>query len=436
MILIVIFVSWKLVFETVKIKIGYGSDKITIAGTGSMVPTFPKGVESTAMMMPYPNGVVVGGSRYFSYQIGRGDIVTVENDEIRALSLSMYGNPSGWIKRIIGMPGDQIELRQGNVYLNDSPIKEPYTKAAQSSFGESALGECKKYVVPDNSVFVMGDNRKGSGDSREIGSIEISAINHIIPFKMQIGLLDSNFRDTTNDFDELSKIVLDKAKYLELLNAKRKEIGIKELKYQTKLESSAKLRALNILKYDDMSFEATRSGYTMAKAMRDANYSNIMYGEAPTHGYFEAEELIENQFEFPESKKFLLDKTFQEVGIGIVEGEINGCPTQMIVQHFAGYVPPNYKKEDIASWRESQKNIESVQPSWERLTTYGDYYQKNKIDVDRINEVIKERLRNIRQIVAKMEANQWLSEEEKGMITRDKVLFEEQQKLANQLNGK
>ncbi|MCX6725890.1 MAG: signal peptidase I [Candidatus Shapirobacteria bacterium] len=431
----------------IKEGLNYGTEIITVAGTGSMFPTFPKGqgkdpkelakeIVGTPGMIRYPNGLVIGGKRYFGYQIGRGDIVVVENEKIREINQESFGTDGGWIKRIIGLPGDNIELKGGIVYLNDEPLKEQYTAKARSTFGESFLSECKRVTIPENSVFFMGDNRKGSGDSREIGFVSIEAINHVLPLKNQVGILDKGWRDTSKDLDEASKIKLDKDKYLELLNEKRKEAGDKPIKYQPKLEESANKRGETILKFDDFSFEATQSGYTMSKAMRDANYSNIVWGEAPTQGYYEAEELIDNQFQFPESKKFLLDKTYQEVGIAEVEGEINGCPTQVIVQHFAGYVPPNYKQTDIDSWKPSLAGLKGIQSGWAGLKNYQKFYQENKTDVDKINNIISQRIANITAIISRMEANQWLSKAENDYISQDEVLYKEQEALSNKLNSR
>lgn len=438
--------GYVIVGVTAKETLGYGTEPITISGTGSMFPTFPKGqgedpkklaneIVGTPGMLRYPNGLVIGGKRFFGYQISRGDIVVIENEKIREMTKGMYGDSSGWVKRIVGMPGDNIEIREGIVYLNGEQLKEPYVAQPRSTFGETFLSECKQVVVPNDSVFVMGDNRKGSGDSREIGYIKISAINHVLPLKSQAGTLDKAWRDTSKDFDETSKIKMNKDKYLSLLNAKRKEVGANELKYEPKLEVSAGKRGETILQFDDFSFEATRSGYTMSKAMRDASYSNTVYGEAPTQGYYEAEELIDNQFQFPESKKFLLEKTYQEVGIAEIEGKINGCPTQIIVQHFAGYVPPNYNKADTESWKTSISRLREIQPGWARLKDNSNSYQKNKADVDRINEIISIRISNMSAIVARMEANQWLTMAEQRMVDQDKALYNEQEAIASRLNS-
>jgi len=173
----------------------------------------------------------------------------------------------------------------------------------------------------------------------------------------------------------------------------------------------------------------------MFKAMIDANYSNIVYGEIPIEGYYEAEELIENQFQFPETKNFLTDKRFQEIGISEVEGEINGCPTQVVIQHFAGYIPPNYSKEVIESWRSVLSRLKEIQPGWSELKEYNDFYEKNKQDVDRINEIINLRINNISIIVSKMEANQWLNNQEQKMVELDESLANEQEEIAKKLNS-
>lgn len=66
-----------------------------------------------------------------------------------------------YIKRIIGMPGDVVEIKDGKVYINNAsaPLEAPYVK-------EAAYGSYGPYTVPENSYFVMGDNRNHSWDSR------------------------------------------------------------------------------------------------------------------------------------------------------------------------------------------------------------------------------------------------------------------------------
>lgn len=66
-----------------------------------------------------------------------------------------------YIKRIIGMPGETVEIRDGKVYINDSlePLDDGFTS-------ETPLGDYGPYTVPENSYFMLGDNRNHSSDSR------------------------------------------------------------------------------------------------------------------------------------------------------------------------------------------------------------------------------------------------------------------------------
>lgn len=66
-----------------------------------------------------------------------------------------------YIKRIIGLPGETVEVKSGNVYINNSkkPLDDSFTT-------EKTIGNFGPYTVPEGSYFVMGDNRNDSNDSR------------------------------------------------------------------------------------------------------------------------------------------------------------------------------------------------------------------------------------------------------------------------------
>jgi len=291
-------------------------------------------------------------------------------------------------------------------------------------------------TVPQDTVFAMGDNRKGSSDSREIGFVPIKDITRVLPLEKQKGKLDKNWHDTTNDLADTAKSTIDRNRFVELLNEKRKENGAAPVKYEPKLDMSAKIRGESLLKHN--SIKEQNSYPVVSSAMSKAGYWNSYVWEWSLEGYYTADELVEDYIErdTTDAKNVWFDKEFDDIGVGEVQGELNGCPTQLIVVHAAGYIPPNYKKEDIESWKTSLSGLREIQPSWARLKEYKEFYEKNKQDVDRINEIISTRIANISTIVAKMEANQWLSATEQKMIDQDKLLYDEQEAVATRLNSR
>ena len=83
-----------------------------------------------------------------------------------------------FIKRVIGVPGDKIEVRDGQVYVNDKALDEPYL--FRNDAGEieptEANGDQSHWDVPDGQLFVMGDHRQVSVDSRVFGFVPVSSV--------------------------------------------------------------------------------------------------------------------------------------------------------------------------------------------------------------------------------------------------------------------
>jgi signal peptidase I len=104
----------------------------------------------------------------------RGDIVVF--DPPATFAAETHGVPL--IKRVIGLPGDHLELRDGKVIVNGTALAEPYLYRGTDGATESTdpRTETADWVVPDGSLFVMGDHRQDSSDSRIFGPIEIAHV--------------------------------------------------------------------------------------------------------------------------------------------------------------------------------------------------------------------------------------------------------------------
>ena len=185
---------------------------------------------------------------------------------------------------------------------------------------------------------------------------------------------------------------------------------------------------------NDISFEATRSGYTMIKALGEVGYRNILYAESSSLGYFTAEELIENSFEFVDSKEFLLNPEYDDIGVAVVVGDLNNCPTQIVVQHFGGYVPPTYSEEEMEGWQKLLTNLNEVIPSWERAKEISEFYEDHKSDIDRLLEILHDRRDLAQTVVDRMQKLQWLTDEEKARVDRDEQLAKEANEIIEKIN--
>ena len=91
------------------------------------------------------------------------------------------GNKRSYIKRVIGLPGDHVQIKNGKVYLNGNEFKEDYL---QSGVVTDVVGTgFDDFTVPENSVFAMGDNRNHSTDCRSFGCIPLEKIESTVAFR-------------------------------------------------------------------------------------------------------------------------------------------------------------------------------------------------------------------------------------------------------------
>lgn len=362
-------------------------------------------------------------------KISQGDIVVVQN----ANTNDDEGNIS-YIKRVIGLPGDEIEIRNGFVYLNGELSKEKYTAKPRSTFGGDFIKECQKVTVPDDSIFVMGDNRAHSHDTRAIGFISLDDIKQYLPMEKQT-IFEYRWRDSSGDDITATLPSFEKDTYYKELNIVREENGLKPLVPNEKLEKAAESRAKFMAENGEINIaNLGDSKYPMEKALQDAKYWNVLKQEIATRGFYDSYDLARLWLS-PSTKDIVLNGDYQETGIGVYLGEVDGCTVQLIIQEFGGYIPPSYKESDIQSWEQTVSRLNEILPSWEKCRNSNNVYSSHKDKCERIIEIIRTRIGRNQQIANKMRANKWLSSEEQRFVDQDEALYKEQEEIATLLNG-
>jgi len=137
--------------------------------------------ESMKPTLQVGDRVLVNKLSYDFHDVHRGDIVVFE-----APPLARSNDIEDLVKRVIGLPGDTVELQDGKVFVDGRQLKEPYLDPASSDTrpqGQNVPEGCDApasgqpgCVVPADHVFVMGDNRVASKDGRVFGPIKESTI--------------------------------------------------------------------------------------------------------------------------------------------------------------------------------------------------------------------------------------------------------------------
>jgi signal peptidase I len=106
------------------------------------------------------NYVIVNKVAYKVGVPGRGDVIIFHYPP--------DPNREPYIKRVIGLPGDQVDIENGKVVVNGTPMVEPYIKAPPSYSGS--------WTIPNDSLFVLGDNRNNSSDSHSWGMVPMENV--------------------------------------------------------------------------------------------------------------------------------------------------------------------------------------------------------------------------------------------------------------------
>jgi signal peptidase I len=119
----------------------------------------PVKVEGTSMapLISDQERIFINKLVYRFEPISRGDVVVFWYPNDRTKS---------FIKRVVALPGETVEIRQGRVYVNGKPLQEPYILPAYLDSNNFS-----PFAIPANQYFVMGDHRDSSNDSRMFGPV-------------------------------------------------------------------------------------------------------------------------------------------------------------------------------------------------------------------------------------------------------------------------
>jgi len=168
--------------------------------SGSMIPTLLVGDHILVSKFIYGSQLPFFDDKILVFKTPKkGDIIvfsfpqnkdkpectgTLKNISARLVKTLQSGNPGylfqddckDFIKRVIGIGGDKIEIRDKNLYVNDKLQSEPFIVHSDQVIESSQRDKFGPFIVPRNSVFVMGDNRDQSYDSRYWGVVRMDEI--------------------------------------------------------------------------------------------------------------------------------------------------------------------------------------------------------------------------------------------------------------------
>jgi signal peptidase I len=131
--------------------------------TSVVAPTIVSGV-SMYPTLKDKDYLFINKLSYINKDPKRGDIIVFKTDLVDEES----GKKKDLVKRVIGLPGEHIVIRDNQVIINDEILEEKYLDGVYTD-GDIDM------IIPDNHIFAMGDNRPNSGDSRQdyLGAIDI-----------------------------------------------------------------------------------------------------------------------------------------------------------------------------------------------------------------------------------------------------------------------
>ena len=139
-------------------------------------------IQHTLRMYPKYEDIVVIDSRVSETRTFLTEITDIYHHNAITTLLRGSQPRDYWVKRVIGLPGDTLLLSEGVVYRNGIALAEDYVNP-----DEPPIYNGDEYIVPEGHVFVLGDNRNHSSDSRLIGAVPVENVIGVVTFKIKSG---------------------------------------------------------------------------------------------------------------------------------------------------------------------------------------------------------------------------------------------------------
>ena len=163
--------------------------QITRVQGSSMVPTLNHGdlyviskIGSVTDSCPDYEDIIVIDSRSTRIRTLGDDFTDILKYNVISSLLNPATEDIYWVKRVIGLPGDKIKMEDGKVYRNGIKLAETYVNP-----DEKPMYSGSEVVIPEGYIWVMGDNRNHSTDSRVIGAVPIENVIGKLKFKLKSG---------------------------------------------------------------------------------------------------------------------------------------------------------------------------------------------------------------------------------------------------------
>lgn len=159
---ILIFLLLIFIFMPLVVSCNNSQNSSTQGGATTEIKTMTLGGKSMEPTIKDGTKLKIDINAYVSAIPQRGDIIAFKDDSNSVI-----------IKRVVALPGEKVEIKDKKLFINEIELKEDYLDAPGST--EAPAGN-SQWRIPENSVFVLSDNRTNGRDSRNFGSISYDKI--------------------------------------------------------------------------------------------------------------------------------------------------------------------------------------------------------------------------------------------------------------------